>query len=406
MRKIQTFFKETVSKIEDYPLPLRRYVLLFIALLSIRLCLEFFANQRLFKIEDVIHIGLWFIFIVLAFMIQLHFFSKVKMEHVIKLVVCCFTIALSAPIIDLIISQGKFSKMNYLSINSVGDFIWSYLTIGGASISRGATIGIRIEIILLVVASFNYILIKTGNVFRAVLGTVSIYTVLFLTGTIPYFIGKINALFQLSYGLNDQSSIYLIFTLDVILFLILVIRLDKKWMYFKLTSDFLFRILMTIIPLFIGAYFAREAYPNNWSLDPTSIYYFPLLFIVYLLMIKFESNLIVQSERLNGNNYQQQNGILILIFLTSACISFYTLFAVILGWAFLFLLYEEPFNVRRIPYFAEFLKSCWSSTFLFIGFMTFGGPMIGMELIHIIFSLMIAFSIYFVVFRLFRYFSD
>lgn len=157
MQKLQSFFKQTVDKIEDYPLPLKRYLLLFIAILSLRLCLEFFANYRLFQSDDVMHIGLWFLFIVQAFMVQLHLFSKVKVEQIVKLVVCCFSIALTAPLIDLVVSQGKFSKMNYLSVNSFSDIAWSYITIGGASLSRGATLGIRIEIVLLVIASFNEI---------------------------------------------------------------------------------------------------------------------------------------------------------------------------------------------------------------------------------------------------------
>ncbi len=133
MQRIQALFLNIVAKIEDYPLPLKRYFLLFAAILSVRLCLEFFANHRLFRLDDVIHIGLWFIFIVEAFMLQLHLFSKMPVERIVKLVVCCFSIALTAPLIDLVVSQGKFSKMNYLSINSAGDLLWSYVTIGGAA---------------------------------------------------------------------------------------------------------------------------------------------------------------------------------------------------------------------------------------------------------------------------------
>jgi hypothetical protein len=145
MKKFKQIFQLIVDKIEGVDLPIHRYLFLFIAILSVRLCLEFFSNQRLFKAEDVLHISLWFIFIVEAFMLQLHLFSKEKVDKIIRLVVCCFSIALTAPIIDLIVSQGKMSKMNYLAINSGSDLLWSYITIGGASLSRGATLGIRIE---------------------------------------------------------------------------------------------------------------------------------------------------------------------------------------------------------------------------------------------------------------------
>ena len=242
MRKIQAFFKQTVAQIEDYPLPLKRYLLLFIAILSLRLCLEFYANNRLFQANDVLHIGLWFLFIVQAFMVQLHLFSKVNVEQIVKLVVCCFSIALTAPIIDLVVSQGKFSKMNYLSVNSFSDIAWSYITIGGASLTRGATLGIRIEIVLLVIASFNYVYLKTGNIWRALAGTFSIYTILFLSGAIPYFLGKINTVFHLTYGPNDQSSSYLLFTLDILLFLFLAYRYNRKMISFKFDFSIIFRL--------------------------------------------------------------------------------------------------------------------------------------------------------------------
>jgi hypothetical protein len=224
MKRFQELFKKIVDVIEGNTLPLKRYLFLFLAILSVRLCLEFFSNQRLFRAEDAIHIGLWFMFIVGAFMIQLHLFSGEKIEKIVRLVVCCFSIALTAPIIDLIVSQGKLSKMNYLAINSVSDIAYSYITIGGASLSRGATLGIRIEIVLLVFASFNYVYAKTGKIFKSLIGTLCIYTVLFLSGALPFFLGKINDLLHLSYATDDKSSIYLLFTLDLILLLFIVYR--------------------------------------------------------------------------------------------------------------------------------------------------------------------------------------
>lgn len=391
MKKFQAFFKQIVAKIEDYPLPLKRYLLLFLAILAIRLCLEFFANNRLFRFEDVLHIGLWFIFIVGAFMLQLHAFSKVKIEQIVKLVVCCFSIALTAPIIDLLISQGKFSKMNYLSINSYADIAWSYVTIGGASLNRGATIGIRIEIVLLVLASFNYIYLKTRSVLRTIIGTLSIYTVLFLSGTIPFFMGKINELLHLTYSTNDQSSVYLLFTLDLLIFLIIAYRYNRKLIPFAFSTLSFVRTISALSLVVIGAYLARKNYPTNWLLDPTTLYYFPLLVILLALLFAYEKY--GRSNQHLSDQFTIQNGILLLLFCTSACISFYTSFAVMLSWSLLFILYEKPLLFSSIPVLAALFRSFLMVTYLFIGYLTFGAPMVGIDSFVLFLTLIVSFSI-------------
>jgi len=404
MNKFQNYFKTIVNKIEGYPLILNRYLFLFFAILAIRLCLEFFANQRLFQLEDVIHIGLWFIFIVEAFMLQLHLFSRVKMELIIKLVVCCFSIALTAPIIDLIISQGKFSKMNYLTVNSVGDFVRSYFTIGGASLSRGATIGIRIEIILLVLASFNYVYVKTSSVYRAIIGAFIIYSVLFLSGTIPYFMGKLNDIFHLTYGPEDSSSTSLLLLLDVILFILIFIRHNKNAIKFKLSFLQLIHTIVNAGLIIFGAFIARNNYSENWQLNPTTIYFFPLLVLVFLILTAIENYGIKKKEN-EDSKFHIQNGMLILIGLTSSCISFHTLFSALLVWAILFLLYERPLMFNTIPILSEFLKSFLSLGYFLIGFMTFGAPMISIDSFLILILLSISFSIHLVLYLINSYFS-
>jgi len=402
MKRLQAFFSHTVALLEEYPLPLYRYVFLFTAILAIRLCLEFFANQRLFRTDDVIHIGLWFLFIVQAFMIQLHFFSGVKTERIIRLVVCCFSIALTAPLIDLLVSQGRFSKMNYLSVNSVSDIVRSYFTIGGASLSRGATIGIRIEIVLLVVASFNYVHQKTKSLMRAFLATFSIYTVLFLSGALPFFLGLINNLFGIEYGPEDQSSMRLLFTLDILLFIVLAVRSGKALVAFDWSLVPLLKFIGSIGLVIFGGMLARSAYPANWVFDPTTLYDFPLLIIVLLLLTVSENHARRNVGQEDPGYFRLQNGLLFLLLLTSACISFYTFFAVLLAWALQFFLYEKPLRFILVPYLSLSLQACQSCAWLLIGFMTFRAPMIGIGAPLLLSVLLISFFIYLILFFIYR----
>jgi len=374
MKKLQGIFINVVSKVESNPTPFRRYIFLFFAILVLRLALEFFSSSRLFTFFDVMHIGLWFIFIVMAFLIQLHLFSGEDLIKVAKLVITCFTIALTAPIIDILVSWGQGSKMNYLSINSAGDILWAYITVGGSSLTRGATIGIRIEIVLLVIGCFNYVYTKRNSIVRGLVAALSIYTILFLSGAIPYFLGKIVSNFHLQYGPEDQSTLLLLLTLDLLLVFIFVWR-KTGGQILQLLKQAPWGSIINVIPLFFaGVILALHNYPGNWKLDPTTLFWFPLLFgIAFCLMVYLS----LKINHTNTGRYSWENGILFLLLLTGSLISARTLFSTSLIWGLLFLLYEPPLILVKIPFLNSLLKAMTALAVVFLGFTTFGAPMIG-----------------------------
>lgn len=374
MDKLQNIFISIVNKVESNDTPFRRYIFLFFAILVLRLALEFFSSSRLFTFFDVMHIGLWFIFIVMAFLLQLHLFSGEDLIKVAKLVVTCFTIALTAPIIDILASWGQGSKMNYLSINSAGDILWAYITVGGSSLTRGATLGIRIEIVLLVIACFNYVYTKRNSIGRALIAAISIYTILFLSGAIPYFLSKIVNRFQLQYGPDDQSTLLLLLTLDLFLLFIFVWRKGGTRIL-QLLKQALWGSIINVVPLFFaGVILALKNYPENWKLDPTTLFWFPLLFVIAFCFIIFLS---LKTNTTGTNNFYRENGILFLLILISSLISARTLFSTVLIWGILFLLYERPLLLVKIPFLNSLLKAMAALAVAFLGFTTFGAPMIG-----------------------------
>lgn len=379
MNKLQNIFINIVNKVENNPTPFRRYIFLFFAILVLRLALEFFSSSRLFTFFDVMHIGLWFVFIVTAFLLQLHLFSGENIVKVSKLVITFFTIALTAPIIDLLVSGGHGAKMNYLSINSVKDILWAYITIGGSSLTRGATIGIRIEIVLLVIACFNYVYTKQKSILKGIISAISIYTILFLSGTIPFLLGNIVNKFNLQYQPDDQSTLLLLLVLDLMfLFLIVVRKTATK--VFELLKQAPWGVIISTLPiLFMGALLAIKNYPDNWTLNPTSLFWFPLLFalvfcfILYISVLKLKKNSSDSMQTL----FYWENGLLFFILLISALISTRTFFSATLVWGLLFMINEAPLKLGKVPFLGSLLNAMAILSVAFVGFTTFGGPMIG-----------------------------
>lgn len=271
------WFRSTAERIEAIDKPFPQFVALFFSLLGIRLCLEFFSSQRLYSGDDVVHIGLWFCFVVLAFMALLQAATGEAMIRIARLAIVCYVFSWSAPIIDLLVHRGIPARMNYIAINNVSELVRAYLTFGGPSLMRGATIGIRIEIACLVVACFLYVYGKRGSLWRAGLAAWAIYSMLFATGAIPYLLGLTMAALGLRYGAEDQSTVLLLFGLDAALLSHLVLRQHAGlWRRVRAVVHGP-AVLGACVSFALGAGWAHGAYPDNVVLNPTTVFWAVLL---------------------------------------------------------------------------------------------------------------------------------
>lgn len=372
LKRLQQLFLTLTGRIEADPTPVGRYFLLFLAILALRLTLEFFSSHRLFSLADVLHIGLWFAMIVQAFLLQLHWFSGESITKVTRLSVVGFTIALTAPIIDLLISGGKGAKMNYLAINDWHDVLWAYLTAGGSSLTRGATLGIRIEIGLLVLASANYIYLKRQRLLPAILGAWSIYTVLFISGTIPKLLGLLVDGFGLTYGPEDQSTLLLLLTMDLILLFLAFWRHAPRIMISSL-RQLPFGILALGAALFgLGALLAHQQYPANWTLNPTTLFHFPLLVGIMVAI-----GMLLAMLKQASYPPALRNGTGLLILIMGLAISERVLFGVAGLWGVIFLFGEAPLRLGKIILLRQVMLAAGLGISALMGFMLMGGPMVG-----------------------------
>lgn len=378
LKKIQELFVKTVDHVENRQVPFTRYYFLFSAILAVRLALEFFSSHRLFTKEDILHIGLWFIFIVLTFLIQLHIFSGVKIIQTAKLVIVFFTIALTAPVFDLIITGGVGAKMNYLSLHSFKDVAWSYFTVGGSSLSRGATPGIRIEIALLVIASFNYVRTKKNSILSGIIAAVSIYTVLFLSGAVPLVLGYIVNTFHLQYQHDDQSTLLLLLSLDIALFCFALFRhAPERIVKILHAAPWLAIVICTLLAGF-GAFLSLRNYPDNWALTPTTLFWFPLLTACCIFFAAYTGTQRLQQKAADKSQFELiKNGLIILLLMVSSMLSVKIFFSMALLWGLLFLLNDAPLELKKIPVLYNLLEAMIMLAAAFTGFCVFNAPMIG-----------------------------
>ena len=174
--------------------------------------------------------------------------------------------------------------------------------------------------------------------------------------------------------------------------LFIVYRFKRKYVSFNITWQAIIRLLVAIALVTYGGWLAIENYPMNWKLDPTTLYYFPLLIILIVTLWIYDH--FGRNNRFNGNQFALQNGLFLVLLSTSACISFYTCFATLIVWGLLFVLFEKPLRFKQIPLLSALFQAGVSVGFLFVGFLTFGAPLIGFPTLLLFLALLISFSIH------------
>lgn len=368
--RLDSLFVRVSRWIEEHPAPLGRFVELFGALLVLRLGLEFFSSHRLFTFNDVLHIALWFVFIVLAFLLQLHLFSGSAVQRVSRLVAVCYVGSWSAPLLDLLLTGGQGAKMNYLSLNSAADVLRAYLTVGGPGLLRGATIGIRIEIVLLVLASANYVRLKTGSLPRAVAAGWSIYTVLFVSGAVPALLVSINRALGLQFEHGDQSTVLLLASVDLGLLAVLAWRSDPTLARRLVASARWSQALLLVGFGLVGLALARQAYVGALTLTPTTLYWPVLLASTGVcLALWVAANELPEARGARSALFALALG-------SAALISARAGFMATALWG-VFALTSAPLELGRVPVLRELTHAMAAVCAALLGFVIGGGPMVG-----------------------------
>lgn len=369
LNRFQSFFGNTAEKIAENPAPLTHFIGLFGAILAVRLTLEFYSNHKLFTHWDVLHIGLWFVFIVLAFLLQLHLFSGQPIAKISRLVITCFSISLSAPLIDLLVNRGMPAKMNYLFINDWKGVLWSYITIGGTSLTRGATLGIRVEIALLVIACFNYVQMKRKSWLWGIVAAWSVYTVLFMSGAIPFILQRINAFLGLVHTQDDQSTLLLLLTLDAALLAFILGRfMSASTLRALIPTPPLLFLQLSLFS--VGASLGLDLYPHNWQLNPTTLWHFPILLFLHFGLWLYLGKSVAIPILL-------RKGLFIVLIPLAWAVSFHLLFVLCLIWALDLLKQTRTLPVSDMPPLEVLTESMLWLSFCMMGFLWAGGPMVG-----------------------------
>jgi len=190
---VLTAARKWMSRLEEYPMGLARWFLIFMSVVFVRDILEGFSGRIPFvhPIDFFIHYPLAFLNPILALSIVLAIFSQVNVLRVTKLMLfVSAAVFLMPPLLDLAgaglagAEGGSHIGYLYLERTDYLDHVINFFNPFRGF--QGTTAGIRIEAFVSCLLAFAYVLIKSGRVLRGAGAFVVVYFVSLTFFTYPY----------------------------------------------------------------------------------------------------------------------------------------------------------------------------------------------------------------------------
>ncbi len=177
------------AAIENLPLTLGSWLMALMAIIGGRIALELAFDNVTYHFADeyfyqFAHHFLIFSLIYLLALPLVIWFARVGMRQAALILLFGFLVIWTPPIVDEIISRGA-GFWSFYSFDSAAGLVERYYTFFGDKPDVGITYGVRFEIGLVLLLMAVYIFVRTRSWWRTLLGTLALYTMLFIVGVLP-----------------------------------------------------------------------------------------------------------------------------------------------------------------------------------------------------------------------------
>lgn len=204
-------FSILLDTIAGLPGGLGLWVVSFLSITFIRDFLENYFESPSGLLTWSVHLEftLFWISLYFALVILLRILTGEKILNVSKVVIFGWLVTFLPPIFDALFFWNSPFGMGYVAENLWGNYLTFY---GMSAINTGATIGIRIEIVLAMIGGGLYVLVKTRSIVKAILASWGIHTIIYLHMALPAFWLVLSSYFHSPYVLkypNDYSVLFI-----------------------------------------------------------------------------------------------------------------------------------------------------------------------------------------------------
>ncbi len=437
MKKIQDILgriKIFLEKIEISPI---QWIISFSTLILGRIFLESISNPTpngIMATENIslIHLSLWFLSLSIILMIYFWTILPEWRKSLPVGILFAFLATWIAPILDLVLSVGKGFRMTYLFQNST-QLTHSFLTFFGNQ-GPGATIGIRIEIAIVLLISVIILYATKKYLWKSLIMTFGLYTLIFVMFSAPSFLFILNTSVgspatpiiesvthsstltnNISGNLQYESETAMIDTgfdfMMARIYIILIFILGSLWFLLN-EKDILLSIIKNSRPERVLHYWlmAGAGMYLAWQLSPWSIFSWNDLVVFMCLLLSIysawmfsvctndiadiDTDLIncpdrpLTSGSVNKKTLREAGIMFLIISLLSAYTSgYYAFFCIIAFLAFYYTYSMPPTRLKKVPVLSSLIISLNCVAMFIAGFFTFSNSKLFSTLpIQIVFS--------------------
>jgi tetratricopeptide (TPR) repeat protein len=227
-----------------------------------------------------VHFPLFYFSLFAWILLLLALFTGENWTKVARFLLVGMAVITIVPFIDILVSKGSGYRLTYL--RGFEEFAEIHRVFVFTRDLLQASWGQRIEILLVIAGSLGYLIIKTRNILKSLIGSILVYFILFLHGVLPNTIAKIptylgleNLHFRtlITNGILpiDSQNYAVVFSLLIILAGIVLFRKNKKELnrqifdFARSGFDILFLCLGMLISSFLLARYYHFILSNPLS---------------------------------------------------------------------------------------------------------------------------------------------
>ncbi|HTM63903.1 MAG TPA: hypothetical protein VL360_05320 [Gammaproteobacteria bacterium] len=388
VRRIKKIPAKVFKYFENENIPFWTYIATFFSVIVIKQILEsmsqkdkVFDSASFVVEENTFHFTLAYIAVVMALSIFIHFAASVSISKVCRVLLPGTIILLSAPLIDLVSTLGAGVNISYLQPGANVNLWRTYVTIGNGA--DGLSLGMRIEVTLLIFCFFYYFLTKNLPIYKSLVYAWLCYSVIFIWGMSPFIVTYILASLGFSGVLTEalmtKSFLFLLFFLvywpaylaspEVFLSIIRNLKISN--------------IIFSVLAVLFGAAVASAS--KNYDIhdfiyrdqEVTISFIFALMAVIYVMLFAMLIDLIAEAGKdkysLNADADSSTLKNLALIILSLAL--FYALFAnakafliIASMMSIIFIYYSKPFQIKRVPFLSGIALCSFALLAVFLGY--------------------------------------
>jgi 4-hydroxybenzoate polyprenyltransferase len=258
MHRIETI----IARIEQSSVSIKQCIVLFAIFVGIRNFLEAYSDHNHLQRIFITHYYSTYIFLACCLILLFKAVTGQCVRTAAKIVLPGFVCLVVAPICDLLLSVGKGYDIRYLQPANLQDLALRYLSFFGKD---AVTPGIRIEIGLVLAVILLYFSVKRRNFFWGLLGSLLVYTAVFLWGAAPFFLISISRSFGLSFQYSNQLMQNFFLAGSVLLLIAIMQRANPGYFAAVLRDMRLSRIVHYLLLFLIGLRLSPAGFP--WLVD-------------------------------------------------------------------------------------------------------------------------------------------